>query len=152
MELAHATCPALTPDLMFLSNSAQLPLKRLHVQRTVKISKKATSLLEKPRPSKKHSWIFWMNSGFAYRRILSDIIAYVKTTYIIFFKKEEAQECFLSKIRIFYEMNVSVVIFIIYLYWHLFNKVLYVFHICCIWRIFFCVCHKQEPYLKDWYD
>lgn len=94
-----------------------------------------------------------MNSGFAYRRILSDIIAYVKTTYIIFFKKEEAQECFLSKTRIFYEMNVSVVIFIIYLYWHLFNKVLYVFHICCFRRIFFvCVCHKQEPYLKDWYD
>lgn len=135
MELAHATCPTLTPDLMFLSNSAQLPLKRLHVQRRVKISKKQRHCWKTTPIEKKHSWIFWMNSGFTYRRILSDKIAYVKTTYIFFLRKE-AQECFLSKTRIFYEMNVSVVIFIIYLYWHLFNKVLYVFHICSIWCIF----------------
>lgn len=32
---------------------------------------------------------FWMNSGFVYRRILLDIIVYVKIIYIIFFKKEE---------------------------------------------------------------
>lgn len=30
-----------------------------------------------------------MNSGFVYRRILLDIIVYVKIIYIIFFKKEE---------------------------------------------------------------
>lgn len=53
MELAHATCPALTPDLMFLSNSAQLPLKRLHVQRTVKISKKSNVTSGKTTPIEK---------------------------------------------------------------------------------------------------
>lgn len=45
--------------------------------------------LEKLCLLKKYFWIFWMNSGFVYRRILLDIIVYVKIIYIIFFKKEE---------------------------------------------------------------
>lgn len=141
MELAHATCPALTPDLMFLSNSAQLPLKRLHVQRTVKISKKSNVTSGKTTPIEK-AFLDLLNEQrlciqknfIRHNRLCQDHL------HLFFSKKEEAQECFLSKTRIFYEMNVSVVIFIIYLYWHLFNKVLYVFHICCFRRIFFCVC------------
>lgn len=51
--------------------------------------KKVMLFLEKLCLLKKYFWIFWMNSGFVYRRILLDIIVYVKIIYIIFFKKEE---------------------------------------------------------------
>lgn len=135
MELAHATCPTLTPDLMFLSNSAQLPLKRLHVQRRVKISKKQRHCW-KTTPIEKNilgsfEWTAALHTEKFYQT--KSLMSRPPTS---FFLRKEAQECFLSKTRIFYEMNVSVVIFIIYLYWHLFNKVLYVFHICSIWCIF----------------
>lgn len=38
-----------------------------------------------------------MNSGFVYRRILLDIIVYVKIIYIIFFKKRRSIRMFFFK-------------------------------------------------------
>lgn len=153
MELAHATCPALTPDLMILSNSAQLPLKRLHVQRTVKISKKSNVTSGKTTPIEK-AFLDLLNEQrlciqknfIRHNRLCQDHLHH-------FFQKKKKHK------NVFFQRHVSSMkwmfplLFLSYIYIDICSIKFFMFSIYVVSGVsLFCCCHKQKPYSKDWYD